>query len=64
MRWRNWLEAEIERRKDWHRVFAWWPVVIDGQTVWLEWYWRRQAWSDSGGGGWCYPDRRTDECER
>lgn len=30
MRWRH---QEPER---WHRWFAWYPVVIDGEWVWLE----------------------------
>jgi len=26
----------------WRRWFAWYPVNVSGQQVWLEWIWRRK----------------------
>lgn len=40
MRWRT-KAQRIEDRRDreisrgWHRRFAWWPVRLDGDVVWL-----------------------------
>lgn len=42
MRWKS--ETFEERRKrleTWRPWFAWRPVVIDGERVWLEWIFRR-----------------------
>jgi hypothetical protein len=59
MQWNTPLPLEIERRKNWHKVFAWWPVAtMEGQTVWLEPVYRRQSFSVSDG-GWCAADYRV-----
>ncbi|MDR7037382.1 hypothetical protein J2X36_002129 [Methylobacterium sp. BE186] len=31
-----WLERRYERLTNWHRWFAWRPVSLDGETIWLE----------------------------
>lgn len=28
--------AKKEAQREWHDVFAWWPVSIDGKVYWLE----------------------------
>jgi hypothetical protein len=28
-------------RQQWHRKFAFWPLAIGTQQIWLQWYWRR-----------------------
>lgn len=37
------VHAKIEKIKSWQRVFAWRPVVVSPtESVWLEYYWRRE----------------------
>lgn len=46
-------------RKDWHRWFAWRPVRIDLELVWLELVERKgERFEDSCGDYWVY-DYRT-----
>lgn len=48
MRWRA-----ISLR-EWHLRFAWLPVYIEGQGIWLERYERRLLWSDLWCDSWEY----------
>lgn len=32
---------------EWHPWFAWHPIRVDGEIVWLEWVWRRDICSDA-----------------
>lgn len=42
MRWKTETIQERDKRlKKWQRWFAWYPVRIDGQRVWLEYVYRR-----------------------
>lgn len=37
MKWkRETAEDRYRRRLDWHKWFAWYPVRVGGQVVWLE----------------------------
>jgi len=37
MRWKSrWL-----KKFEWHKFFAWYPVLIDDEYVWLEWVEKR-----------------------
>jgi hypothetical protein len=48
----------FEARKRWHRWFAWHPVRIDRQVVWLETVERKGEWIfDSLGGDWAWEYR-------
>ena len=42
MRWRTetWNE-KCKRLGTWRKWFAWYPVMIDNEKVWLEWVYRR-----------------------
>ena len=46
MRW------DTKSRAGWHRWFAWHPVVIDGQWVWLETV--ERCWMESLTDHWSY----------
>lgn len=46
MRWKH----KTFDRSEWHKWFAWYPVVIDGENVWLETVERRACFSQP------YPD--------
>lgn len=36
----------LQNQREWHRVFAWWPVTtVDGYHVWLEHIERRYRFS-------------------
>jgi hypothetical protein len=42
MRWKTeTFREKCQRLEKWRPWFAWRPVVIDGQRVWLEWIYRR-----------------------
>jgi hypothetical protein len=42
MRWKTETQEERDYRlRQWKRWFAWRPVVIDGERVWLEYVYRR-----------------------
>jgi hypothetical protein len=32
----HFMEAACERQAMWHRWFAWYPVMVNGERVWLE----------------------------
>lgn len=59
-----WLDNEITERKRrwigpspyWRRWWAWFPVTVDGQQVWLEWVWRQSR--AAGHCVWYELDRR------
>jgi len=36
----------------WRRWFAWYPVVIDDEWVWLEYVERRETWQPVGESAW------------
>lgn len=55
-----------KRSDGWRRFFAVLPVTVQGQTVWLEWYWRRW-WGDHYEVNWTdprQPDRPSPMGER
>lgn len=45
----KWKLREERPRLEWKPYFAWWPVQIEGQMVWLEWVKRRSEWWVSSG---------------
>jgi hypothetical protein len=47
MRWRA---HEFRDNEDWHKWFAWRPVVVDGRWVWLETVERKLTYPHSIGG--------------
>ena len=71
MRWVNGLtwEAYCEQRQNWHRWFAWFPVVVritdDGHNVraWMEYVERSSTYQLLGGwagcGGWVHQYREA-----
>lgn len=32
--------------REWHRRFAWWPIEIDGEWIWWEYFETRLEWSN------------------
>lgn len=40
MRWK------YKDQREWHPYFAWWPMVIDGEVIWLEYIETRLEWSN------------------
>lgn len=55
MRWKS--ETIDERRKrleTWRPWFAWRPVVVDNERVWLEWIFRRTKMHYAGLGEYSY----------
>jgi hypothetical protein len=43
----TWAEY-CARIQEWHDVFLWFPMVVDGTWVWLESVERRAVWDDHG----------------
>jgi hypothetical protein len=42
MRWKTETYAEQKKRLEaWKPWFAWYPIMIDNERVWLEWVYRR-----------------------
>lgn len=39
MRWKSRWDQQYK----WHRYFAWFPVLIDGEYIWLEWVERKRV---------------------
>lgn len=46
---------KVNDTSEWHEWFAWHPVTIDGQTVWLETILRYEQWSPVGS-YWIYEE--------
>lgn len=43
MRWRTeTYEEKCKRLAIWRPWFAWYPVIVDNERVWLEWVYRRK----------------------
>ena len=61
MRWRTETYKERkERLEQWRPWFAWLPVVIDGERVWLEWVYRRTKIYHGGMGDTLYETEYAD----
>lgn len=55
------MRFKIQKERDWHRWFAWYPVKTEGsERVWLEYVERRwnprtmHRYTDSYEDVWCY----------
>ena len=61
MRWNTETFAEkCKRLETWRPWFAWRPVVIDNERIWLEWIFRRTKVYWGGGGDVMYEVEFTD----
>jgi hypothetical protein len=61
MRWK--VETASERRnrlEKWRRWYAWYPVRIDGERVWLEYVYRRTRAYHGGMGDTVYETEYAD----
>lgn len=61
MRWKTeTFNEKRERLKKWRPWFAWRPVVIDSDRVWLEWIYRRTKVYSGGIGDTIYETEYAD----
>lgn len=43
------MRMTVNQNRRWHRWFAWYPVQVGLQWVWLEMVWRRGRYTDLAG---------------
>lgn len=43
MRWKT-ASSGLAPRFHWHSWFAWYPVVVDKEWIWLEFVFRKRFW--------------------
>lgn len=61
MRWKaETFQEKKTRLGTWRKWFAWHPVVVDGERVWLEWIYRRTRIYNGGMGDTLYETEYAD----